>query len=393
MAAVMPLGLKPSPEEEEALQKEHREQLLARDYMPAFRTPRPAEYDRFRSKHTERSSNPYCLPPKRSLESSYLSSYRGSHLIDMDTRISAVNATTRILAARPSSSKLELVPAKSSLVSGNEENEDEEARPIDASATYRGLAYLPTPPKTTSKQFFKRRTSEVPAARWERGHITDDFSNHTMAIRWQHAAQAREPLLAQLGYPFDKGFVVLVHRENCTAFVDVAPGMTPKQLMNRMRNEPPPGKPFNNLRMGQYLGIPCPARLVRGPYVLDENKPLSAQHVGQNCKLALVYLEERGTFDLIDTTLAEEQRAQAKQKTKHFSRREEHKWGWIGQPDPQVVAQSWFQELLEEQKRVSGHNALLHAASGLGLLHLTQGAAVKPVKKKKKKKQKKKKKT
>ena len=52
--------------------------------------------------------------------------------------------------------------------------------------------------------------------------------------------------------------------------------MTPRQLMDQLRNEPPHGKPFDRLRLGRFLGIKCPARLTRGPYVLDEDTPLGA---------------------------------------------------------------------------------------------------------------------
>ena len=59
VATIQPLSL--SLEEAEAGKKEHREQLLDREYMPAFRSPRPAEFDRFRSEHEERANLPFPL--------------------------------------------------------------------------------------------------------------------------------------------------------------------------------------------------------------------------------------------------------------------------------------------------------------------------------------------
>eukprot|EP01043_Picozoa_sp_COSAG02_P000531 COSAG02_NODE_9_length_59728_cov_36.104714_54_plen_453_part_00 len=433
-----------SPEEVEARERERREQLLRREYMPAFRTPRPVEYDRFWSAREGRTNSPYALPTKHSHESSYLTSYKPIHVQDMYHNLAATHSAGRLLATRsqfvqsepkqqaeaPSNSApsrlrarleafeleqlrtraerlpldlgevesvissstdpklelIELIIANSSLDDGSRGAEDKESHLVDTSATFRGLMYLPTPPKTTTAQFFKRRNSHIsPSSRSRHGQITDEFSNRTMSTRWQFAAEAREPLLSRLGHPFDKSFMVMVHREHCTAFVEVATGMTPRQLINRMRNEPPPGKPFDRLRAGQFLAKPCFARLVRGPFVLAEDKPLSAQSVGSNCKLALVYKEKQGTFDLIDPELAAKERAEAESKTKHFSRREEHLWGWIGQPDPQVLAQSWFQKLLEAQTLASGHNVQLRSALGLAILHQTQSAAIAPPKKKKKK--------
>ena len=419
-----------SPEEQAAREKEHREQLVGCDCMPEFRSPWPVENDRFRSVREVRANTPYALPPKKSLESRYLTSYKPAHVQEMRNHLLAIRVAKRFLAARPqlvapskhpkqqeeahrneAESRLrarletlepvqlrmraellhldldevdkiiesstdpmkeltELIVANSSLDSGSsEKTKDDQFCAIDIPATFRGLAYLPTPPKTTSAQFFKRRTDRTSRHK----EMPVEFSNRTMAARWQFAAEAREPLLTRLGFPFDKGFIVKVHREHCTAFVEVAPGMTPKQLVDRLRNEPPAGAPFNRLRMGQFLGVPCFARLVLGPHILAEDAPLSAQGVGQNCNLALVYKEKHGTFDLVDNVLAEQQRAEAQSKIAHFSRREEINWGWIGQPDPQVVAQSWFQELLEEQQRVSGHAALLRTAQEL---HETNRAAL-----------------
>lgn len=436
-AVLQPLSW--SPEElEVAREKEHREQLLGREYMPEFRSPRPVEYDRFQSVCEARANSPYALPPKRSLESRYLTSYKPAHVQEMHRHLLATRVPKRFLVARPQSvasseqpeqqeeahrneakSRLrarletlepmqlrrraellrldldevdkviesssdpkleltELIVANSSMDDGSSERtEDDQFRAVDTPATFRGLAYLPTPPRTTSAQLFKRRTIQPPRHK----EIPAEFSGRTMAARWQFAAEAREPLLTRLGFPFDKGFVVKVHREHCTAFVEVAPGVTPRQLVDRMRTAPPPGAPFNRLRMGQFLEAPCFARLALGPHVLNEDQTLSAQGIGHNGNLALVYKEKQGTFDLIDNVLAEQQRAEAQCEASHFSRREEMKWGWIGQPDPQVVAQSWFQELLEEQRRGSGHDALLRTGQGL---HETNGAALAGSKKKKK---------
>ena len=442
MAALQPLSL--SPEEVEAREREHREQLLRRDYMPAFRSPRPVEYDRFQSERVGRTNNPYTLQQKHNHESRYLTSYRPAHVQDMCECLTAVQIGQRLVTTRshlapsepnqqaeapsndassrlharlesleldqlrsraerlcldlgevdnvissstdPKAELIGLIIANSFVDDGSRGDEDKESHGIDTPVQFRGLEFLPTPPKTAIAQCFQRRASHISAAsRSRHGQITDDFSNRTITTRWQFEAEAREPLLARLGYPFDKSFVVMVHRQHCTAFVEVATGMTPRQLVNRMRNEPPPGKPFDRLRAGQFLKVPCFARLVRGPFVLAEDTPLSAQGVGPNCKLALVYKENQGTFDLIDIELAAQQRAEAESKTKHFSRREEHKWGWIGQPDPQVVAQSWFQQLLDTQRLASGHNAQLRTALGLGILHRTQRAAIAPPKMKKKK--------
>ena len=436
-----------TPVEVETARQAREEKLLGFDYMPAFLCPKPVQYEKYWSPRAARTDtdNPYKLRPKHSLESSYLTSYKPAHVQEMYQRISAGQSAKKLVANRPqfvtreeqqheatprlraaletfdamalreragrygldlnhvdeviessTDPKLELIelilPHMLASEGDDGEKEQNESVPVDESATFRGLNYLPEPPKTTSAQFFKRRagpSTSLCGVQASHGPKTDEFSNRTMTSRWQYAAEAREPWLKRLGYPFDKGYVVMVHREHCTAFVDVAPGMTPKQLVERMRNEPPAGRPFNRLRAGQFLGVPCFARLVRGPYILDEDKPLSAQQVGPNCNLALVYKEEHGTFDLIDPVLAERQRQQAKEVHKHFSRREEHKWGWIGQPDRQVLAQGWFQELLVKQQRVSEREALLRTASGMGLLHRTQSAALKQPGKKKGKKGKK----
>ena len=87
-AVLQPLSW--SPEElEVAREKEHREQLLGREYMPEFRSPRPVEYDRFQSVCEARANSPYALPPKRSLESRYLTSYKPAHVQEMHRHLLA----------------------------------------------------------------------------------------------------------------------------------------------------------------------------------------------------------------------------------------------------------------------------------------------------------------
>jgi hypothetical protein len=254
----------------------------------------------------------------------------------------------------------------------------DEIRVKKLDGSFSGLAYLPKPKKMKSTQQFKTRGSTAPEKihRSKLRPLTDEFNNVTTTTRWEYAKERRDPQLKLLGHPFDRGFVVLVRRENCTAFIDVAPGMTPRQLTDRLRNEPPQGKPFDRLRLGGYLGIKVPARLTRGPYILEEDTPLEDQKIAVRSNLCLIFEEYLGTFDLICDVLAEAQREAAAQLTKHFSRRKELKWGFIGQPDPQVVAQDWFQALLAQQKRIEQREAMLRTASGMGLLHMTQGAAL-----------------
>lgn len=96
----------------------------------------------------------------------------------------------------------------------------------ELAGSFSGLAYLRKPKKSKPTQMFKLRGSTVPKKvhRSKLRPLTDEFNNVTTTNRWEYAKERRDPELKLLGHPYDKGFVVMVRREHCTAFVDVAPG-------------------------------------------------------------------------------------------------------------------------------------------------------------------------
>ena len=97
---------------------------------------------------------------------------------------------------------------------------------------------------------------------------------------------ASKPVLGGLGFPHNRGLLVMVKRLGATAFVTCGHDETPKQLVRRLRRDPPNQKGFEPLLLRLNA-----ARVTRGPYVLDEGesvprRALPARPAGSPRRLA-----------------------------------------------------------------------------------------------------------
>eukprot|EP01052_Picozoa_sp_SAG31_P017359 SAG31_NODE_1184_length_9496_cov_7.198680_6_plen_299_part_00 len=190
--------------------------------------------------------------------------------------------------------------------------------------------------------------------------------------------------------PGQCSMVVCVKRLGATAFVRVDAEETPAQLVQRLRRQPPQGKPWEPLLLRLNR-----ARVTRGPYVLEEHVPFVQQGI-TDCpvpvELALVFQSKSdGVGDLKETPSEQDVEDGQQDLSAGFPLVAKDENGEdidAGIVDSTTSQEEWFRSLLAEQasRRHELEAEALRLEASRQVLHLKGLARTNKRKKKGKKK-------